>query len=520
MKNITFNTGVIKAAALLVGTTISGATYSQVAGDLDTDFGISGYITTDHVAGIGEIIQNSITLSDDKIAMIGYSVDANQDILVARYKADGTVDSTFGNAGVVLIDASIGANDQGYGITELSDGKLLVSGITVGQTSWDAVIFRLNTDGSIDNSFGTGGKTLFNAGANTIALCNELYVNPDNSFYAGATVQSVNGDTDFALFKFTQGGALDNSFGSNGSFVYDYNNEDQLLNSMFVNSNGNVLLGGNTDDGNSNRGLLVRTTSFGTLDSGFGTNGKFVYDDMAADHYINDAIQTSYGKIVAVGSQGSGSNMDGFIIQLNLDGSFDNTFSSDGKQYSDVGAANGVYLWKVLEINGNVLTTGNVSGASMKDIYAYMLSPNGSGVSAFSNGDTYITPAISLNTINMRCASLQSDGKLIVAGDVTSQDFTGNNTFAVRILTEDPLSINEQESAEVIAFPNPIVKTFGIQANSQVEAVSLMDAQGRMVQTWNPSDTYTVSPELTNGIYYLQLMTTNGLTILTVQIAE
>lgn len=498
---------------------IAGNASAQLAGDVDANFGIGGYVTSDFDPAVGEIIQNTITLSNDKIALVGYTNALNQDILIARLNADGSVDSTFGTNGKVIIDASLGANDEGFGIAETNDGKLLVSGITVGQASWDAFVMRLNEDGSTDFGFGNSGTTLFNAGSNLIALANEIYVNPDNSFYVGASVQTASNGMDFALFKFTQGGVINQSFGSNGSFTYDNNGDDEQLNAMYVNANGNVLLAGNSFDGSVYRGFIVRTSSFGTLDSNFDGDGKLVYDSLAGDYFINDIIETSYGKIVAVGSQGTGNNLDGFILQLNINGSYDTNFSDDGLQYSDVGASNGIHLWKVMELNGNLLTTGEASGLSMKDIYAYMLTPTGAGVGEFSNGDVYVTPPSSLVSLNMRCATIQSDGKVIIAGDVTGQDFTGNNLYAIRLWTSDAAAgLNASAKEQFSVYPNPAQHAFHIQAENALETVSLLDLQGRTVQQWNTSTNYELDAAIGNGVFVLQVQTAKGISAQKIQI--
>lgn len=510
LKNLVRSTAGVACFTFL----LSGSASAQLAGDLDAEFGASGIVSTDFEASVGEIIQNTITLSNDKIALVGYTNTSNQDILVARLKADGSVDSTFGNNGKVIIDASLGANDEGFGLAETADGKLLISGITVGQASWDAFVMRLNDDGTPDNTFGDGGTgtTLFNAGSNLIALANEIYVNPDNSFYVGASVQTASNGLNFALFKFTQGGVINQSFGSSGSFTYDNNGDDDQLNAMYVNANGNVLLAGNTFDGSVYRGFIVRTSSFGTLDSNFDGDGKLIYDSLVGDHFINDIIETSYGKIVAVGSQGSGNNLDGIILQLNMNGSYDTNFSNDGIQLSDVGASNGIRLWKVMELNGNLLTTGEASGLSMKDIYAYMLTPTGSGVSEFSNGDVYITPPSSLVSLNMRCAAIQSDGKVIIAGDVTGQDFSGDNLYAVRLWTNDAnAGLYNNENTSFTVYPNPAQESFQIQSNAPVESLALMDLQGRTVQNWSASEVYSIPNQLGNGVYVIQIQTTNGI---------
>ena len=218
---------------------------AQIGGDLDVNFGVSGYVMTDHVPNTGEVFMDMITLSNDKIVMVGYTTDANQDILVARFNPDGTPDVTFGSNGATSIDASIGLNEQAWAVKELSDGKLLITGIIVTGGSWDGFIMRLDTVGTIDTSFGTTvpGRTNFNAGDNTIALGTAIEVLSDNSILVGGSAL-FGGTADMVVFKFTQGGGSAAAFASGGYASFDidgekmvyksYNNEGEIRDELTI----------------------------------------------------------------------------------------------------------------------------------------------------------------------------------------------------------------------------------------------------------------------------------------------
>lgn len=503
---------------------LSGNIYAQAGGDLDLTFGASGYTTTDHLVNTGEVFQDMITLADNKIIMIGYTDVANQNVLLTKYDENGIVDATFGNNGYVELDLSLGANDEGFVVRELPDSKLLIAGISVGQTSWDAFVMRLNADGSTDISFGQSGngKTLFNAGANTVALANEIFVNADNSFFVGATVLNANSDADFAVFKFMETGVLNLSFGSGGSMLYDNAGANDQLNSMFVNANGNIILAGNTDDG-TQKGLIVRTSPFGTLDAAFGTGGMLVYDGGMAEHYFNDVIETSANKIVVVGSEGTAPGYKGMILQYLSTGAPDNSFGTNGKQTSDVGGSNGIYLYKVTEYQGRILTTGNAFGASMQDIYAFMMTDTGSPVSEFSSGDVYHTPPTSVASIGSRCLALQSDGKILIGGDLTGPDFIGNNTIIARLFNIDIAGIHaiDADEAKISVYPNPVSTAFAIDAAQEIVFVQLIDQQGKVVNSWDGSQSeYEIGNEVNNGTYFVRIVTEGSIRQTKLQIVK
>jgi uncharacterized delta-60 repeat protein len=260
MKNIT-----IQLTALVVLLFAQQATFAQNPGDLDLDFGIGGYAMPDLIANTSEIYVDMITLSDDKIVLVGYTDTGDQNILLARFLADGSVDTDFGINGYTEIDLSIGMNDEGWAVKELSDGKLLVTGITVANGSWDGFIMRLTEDGMIDDSFGTSspGHTKFNAGDETIALGTAIEVLSDNSILvAGSALFST--QSDMCVWKFSQGGAAVPAFATDGVAVVDIDGGDDEAFAMTLTSNEQILLCGISDLAGVQRGVIVKLSSFGT----------------------------------------------------------------------------------------------------------------------------------------------------------------------------------------------------------------------------------------------------------------
>ena len=119
-------------------------------GSLDTTFSDDGMVVTD--LGGTETLTDFVALADGKFVMGGY--DGNKDFLVARYNADGTLDTTFSEDGIVTTD--LGGFEEGYSIAAQADGKILITGFS----DTDVALVRYNTDGSLDTSFnGTGGGT-------------------------------------------------------------------------------------------------------------------------------------------------------------------------------------------------------------------------------------------------------------------------------------------------------------------------------------------------------------------------
>src|SRR5215471_8871134 len=136
------------------------------SGDLDSTFGTGGKVSLP-LPGSNDSVRGTAIQSDGKIVVAGS--DSN-DFTLARYNTNGTLDSSFGSAGEVVTDFSGGA-DQAFAVAIDSSGKIVVAGSaanpsTVNPTGTDFALARYNTNGSLDMTFGSGGKVVtdFNGG--------------------------------------------------------------------------------------------------------------------------------------------------------------------------------------------------------------------------------------------------------------------------------------------------------------------------------------------------------------------
>lgn len=501
MKNkFLFSSLNLTSVCLLIGS----FSFSQTAAEIDPTFGASGYVFTDHEANTGEKVHAVIALSDDKLITAGNTESANDDILIAKYTENGTLDNTFGNNGKVIIDLSIG-EDQAHAVKELFDGKLLIAGHSQTMNGADGFVMRLNADGSVDNSFGTNGTVFLNSGMGTITLLVDIHVKNDNSIFVAGTTANLNGDPDFSIFKLTQGGGLDVSFSGNGVTLIDNAGENDILESMTVASDGTIYLVGHTG---GNNGLVVRLAVAGNPHPAFATNGLLIYDAQQSTQILLNAVETPDNKLMVVGFEGSGNGHDGILLKINPDGTFDTSFSGDGKQISDIGTDNGVYLTNVTIVDGDrILATGTVDGLTMQGGYALMMDQTGSASSEFApGGDEIYTMPISTNSYMPTGLAIQSDGKIVLGGFLTSQDFVGENMFMFRIHSLNTAFVNVHEAADMRVYPNPAKSNFSISTISKVEKVELVDLSGRLVQVWESYQSlYSLDSAVVRGVYYLNV---------------
>jgi uncharacterized delta-60 repeat protein len=188
-------------------------------GSLDTSFNGTGKVTTDF-GGDGNAEGRSVAVqTDGKIVVVGYATaGSTEKFALARYNADGTLDTSFGGTGRVLTAVGIsGSNATGVALQK--DGKIVVAGYAVNNsgTGYDFACVRYNTDGKVDQSFGDGGKIMTSVGkgdgkANSVAVQSDGKIIVAGSAYAGD-------DSQFAVVRYNASGKLDTSFNAAGSVL-------------------------------------------------------------------------------------------------------------------------------------------------------------------------------------------------------------------------------------------------------------------------------------------------------------
>jgi uncharacterized delta-60 repeat protein len=203
-------------------------------GSLDTTFGTGGVVTKNIIAAKeGEIARGIVVQSSGKI-VIAATIDhlggdaRDRDIALVRFAADGSVDTTFGTAGVLTLDLSSGAlsgtrflADSQWSLQQFPDGKLLVAGGLVHESSGaadtDQFLLKLTADGARDTTFGTDGLVIVDIDRRSQSA-RAATILADGSVVMGGYMTDGDGNTRPAIFKVTAAGVLDGTFGTAGIF--------------------------------------------------------------------------------------------------------------------------------------------------------------------------------------------------------------------------------------------------------------------------------------------------------------
>jgi uncharacterized delta-60 repeat protein len=251
-------------------------------GSLDTSFGSGGIVMTP--VGASDDGASSVALQPDgKIVVAGTSRTSQDNFAVVRYTTTGALDGTFGTGGTVVTPLGSGADAAAMALQP--DGKIVLAGGAAGATGTDFALVRYTATGALDGSFGSGGKvtTSFSPGLDE-AL--GVALQPDGKIVAGG-LASPAGD-DFALARYNQSGSLDASFGSGGKVTTDVTpGRFDVGRSVALQPDGKIVLAGLTEGASPEDFAVARYEPDGSLDGSFGAGGTAVTDPSPG--HINEA---------------------------------------------------------------------------------------------------------------------------------------------------------------------------------------------------------------------------------------
>lgn len=317
-----------------------------------------------------------------------------------RYNNDGTLDNSFDHDGL-FTDFVPGGFFNYSTLFQQSDGKLLATADFNGGDATNRYLYRLNSNGSVDNSFGGSGFVdISNSGGSA-------FFQPD-----GKLIDLLFDNGDIKLVRHNADGTIDASFGNNGTVISDFGNMESPTVAGFQ-PDSKILIGGISRDANGSDMLLVRYNANGSIDNSFG-NGGFIKVDFENEDGAQAIIVMSDGRIIFGGTSiifapdFSFAHFDDIILRLNPDGSFDNSFGDQGRVVIDKSDFD--YLGGVIVQSDN------------KVVYAYYASADGGNTNTFMERlDSGGNPDLSFGqngiVVTDGGALLSStDQKLIVSG--------------------------------------------------------------------------------------------------------
>lgn len=341
-------------------------------GSLDYNFGSNGIVATDFSGGT-DYAYTTVVQPDGKILVGGYSNSGATYFALARYLPNGLLDNTFGTGGK-QINYINNQNGGIFKITLQTDGKIIAVGWN---SSYDFRIVRYNTNGSLDNTFGTNGVVSIDMLSGSYDTAIDVFIRPDGKILVSGTVESGS-DSFFGICRILSNGNLDASFDGDGKFITQVGGVYDYCSSMSVQNDGKIILIGTASNGSNNTCGIIRILENGGLDTSFDSDGKRTFSIGGAnyDDYPNSVAVRTDGKIIIGGNTISTANSTStiFTTRLNSNGSFDTDYDSDGIYFTKIGYGQEELNAIKLLSDSNIFGVGAYSNGSNKD-FAFISIP-------------------------------------------------------------------------------------------------------------------------------------------------
>jgi len=439
-------------------------------GSYDDSFGSNGVVTTQ--MGINGFRIKSIEVQeDDKILVAGSYHDINPqfDIALVRYNSDGSLDNSFGNGGKVIIDI-MNNIDSGDDLSIQEDGKIIVVGSAVTANGQKMIALRYMTDGSLDATFGNDGVVIVPYPEGRIQVANNVATLPKGKILISGTLWPVSPYTFFTAVRLLANGDLDSSFANYGILSTSVGEYGNLCTSMALYPNGKFILTGFSypfPSGHSSYSI-ARYNENGSLDSSFNSTGMKIIDLGGTLEESNGCKIQSDGKILLTGQSRQNQTLfnDFTIVRLEADGSFDNSFNSSGVVFTDVyGLENRAFAID-LQNDGKIVIAGITYSISSPDTVA-------------------------------KITTLRYTGS---AGPVNVDSINNNivNTFYLEQNYPNPFNPSTKISWQVTVGSHQTLKIYDVLGNEVATLVDEYKSAGSYEVEWNASS-------YPSGIYFYQL---------------
>lgn len=480
---------------------------AQQPGDLDPTFGTNGLAQTEiapNQTWEADLVRNVVALSNGKTLAVGFSrLGEERRAAYVCYNADGTLDTSFGNNGILLATPSNEYYNFGTDAVELPDGTIFSCGYVFNPVSKETWPFLLKIkNGKLDTSFGSNGFVISNVGE---CVPERMALQADGKVVLGGYL-----DDNIAAIRYNTDGLLDNTFGENGLSVTVIEGSEHysFAKDLALQADGKVVLATYFSDGFVWKWAIVRLNADGKLDDSFGEGGISKIVNIGYGHdFVQDIGIMSDGKIIVSGHSWDANvptlRYSMAVARFNTDGTMDNTFGTNGvfrKNFTSEGCSYATGL--AISPNDNIYVAFSPQESTTYDIGLFSLDRNGKLNPAFGDGGV-TTLDINGHEDHSGAVQLQADGKLIMG--VISYTDSGTPFGVARFITDVTTNNNMTVLSEksFVAYPNPVKDVLNIECDGNF-SVHIFDMSGRMVLTDENSRTIDVKA-LAAGNYIIKL---------------
>ncbi|HSC09206.1 MAG TPA: delta-60 repeat domain-containing protein, partial [Steroidobacteraceae bacterium] len=282
-------------------------------GSLDTTFGAGGKVMTDFANG-GDGAMAVTVQGDGAIVVAGHAQQgAGTVFAIVRYHSDGSLDDGFGTGGKVTV--AFADFDAGvHAVAVEPDGKIVAAGYAWNGTDSDFALLRLDASGALDTAgFGNGtGKVTTDLDGHADQL-RALALQPDGRIVVAGSVDtaSTGRRSDFALARYDADGSLDASFGSGGKVIVDLAGSSDIAEAVAIDAaDGKIVAAGHAFNGVDTDFAVVRLDAAGNPDAAFGSGGKAMLDFSGGADLARALAVRPDGNLIVAGHTTAGTDDD------------------------------------------------------------------------------------------------------------------------------------------------------------------------------------------------------------------
>jgi uncharacterized delta-60 repeat protein len=340
---------------------------------------------------------------------------------------DGAIDSAFGINGYANSGQAVSLSQFGSILVQ-PDSNIVCIQRTGTSSVYDIALVRYLPDGSLDNSFGSGGVALTVTSINETPICAALQ--SDGKILVGST--STNGGASFGtVSRYKTNGLPDSSFALNGIYKSQFPlaNSDGIA-SIALLPGGEIIVSGNTYANTLHNSSIIKLLPNGILDSTFGINGRIKGNKM----YVFSSVIQSDGKIVL----GGRTSLRMAITRYKSTGVVDSTFGINGlietkRDTTFMSWAENLFVLP----NGSIIGAGalKTSNGLLIKFMAMEVGSNGAINTSYGVNGAAVDSLPGAYIITPAAAAMQADHKLIIAGQIALDDSTGYRFGMVRFNT-------------------------------------------------------------------------------------
>lgn len=382
---------------------------SAAPGDLDPYFSHDGIQTAFPNGAVAEGVAID---HHDRIVVAGYTLADRSDIALARFTPSGSLDPSFGDGGKVETD--LGANDYAFDLAIQDDGGIVVVGERQAAATDRMVVQRYRPNGTLDPGFGDGGTVLTGFGqrfqsANAVAIAPAGRIVVVGFTSNGSTSRS-------AVARYLADGGLDRSFGGDGRVTTDVSSSGEQFTDVVVQPDGGIVAAGWAERSLVPAFDAVRYTTGGSRDPTFHDDGIVRVDvSPGADKAFGLALQPD-GKLVLVGATAARGRNEWGLVRLGPRGRLDPTFGVGGKVVTSFGPGYDEADAVAIQANGKLVVAGRIRPGTKDDIGVMRFKPGGGHDRTFGAGGRVLTD-VAGGSDAARDLVIASNGKIVVVGE-------------------------------------------------------------------------------------------------------